>query len=154
MKGSGSTRDLTATEARIRQVLRSKNVGAADYWRSGGKERFARELAEDGLPPDEAAALLNAIDRELFPPVTSTQCFEVSQLASSCERDPSKPPSYQMMKMKMRLTIRQKAPITTTIHPTRFHASSRAGLVAGPRNQRWSSGLVVGPHLLTSTRSR
>jgi hypothetical protein len=61
--------DIEAAEARIRRVLSSKNVGAADYWRSRGKERFARELAEDGVPPDEAATLLDRIDGELFPPV-------------------------------------------------------------------------------------
>jgi hypothetical protein len=53
-------------EARIRRVLAAKNVGAADYWRSKGRSRFARELAQDGVASDEAAALIEAIDRELF----------------------------------------------------------------------------------------
>ena len=37
--------DLRAAEARIRRVLAAKNIGAADYWRTRGRERFARELA-------------------------------------------------------------------------------------------------------------
>lgn len=61
--------DPATAEARIRHVLRSKHVGAADYWRTRGKERFARELAEDGVPPDAVATFLDAIGRELFPPV-------------------------------------------------------------------------------------
>ncbi len=61
--------DLAAAGERIRHVLRSKNVDAVDYWRTRGKERFGRELAEDGVPPDEAASLIDAVDRELFPPV-------------------------------------------------------------------------------------
>lgn len=42
------------------------NVGAAHYWRTRGKERFARELGEDGLPPYEVAALLDRIELDLF----------------------------------------------------------------------------------------
>jgi hypothetical protein len=61
--------DLATTETRIRRVLAAKNVGAADYWRTRGRERFARELAEDDVPSDETRALLDTIDRELFPPV-------------------------------------------------------------------------------------
>ena len=60
------TDDPVTSEARIRRVLASKNVGAADYWRTRGRERFARELVEDGLPPDEVAALLDRIERSLF----------------------------------------------------------------------------------------
>ena len=56
-------------EDRIRRVIASKNVGAADCWRTRGKGRFARELPQDGVPPDEAAALLDLIDGALFPPV-------------------------------------------------------------------------------------
>ena len=51
-------------------MLAAKNVDSAPYWRSRGRERFARELAEDGIPPDEAAALLARIERDLFPPVS------------------------------------------------------------------------------------
>lgn len=61
--------DLAAAEARIRRVLAAKNFGAADYWRLRGKERFSRELSEDGVPTDEAATLLATIDGELFPTV-------------------------------------------------------------------------------------
>jgi hypothetical protein len=42
---------------------------AVDYWRTRGRERCARELAEDGVPKDAAAALLDTIEGELFPPV-------------------------------------------------------------------------------------
>ena len=52
-------------ENRIRRVLTAKNVGAADYWRTRGRERFARQLAEHGIGPDETAALLDVIEREL-----------------------------------------------------------------------------------------
>jgi hypothetical protein len=61
--------DPAAAEERIRRVLAAKSTGAADYWLHRGKERFARELAEDGVPPDEIAALLERIDGELFPVV-------------------------------------------------------------------------------------
>jgi hypothetical protein len=58
---------ISASEGRIRRVLAAKNDGAADYWRTRGRERFARELAEDGVPYDVANALVGTIERELFP---------------------------------------------------------------------------------------
>jgi hypothetical protein len=61
--------DAAHAEERIRRVLAAKNADAGDYWRTRGRERFARELAEDGVPPDEIAALLERHDGELFPVV-------------------------------------------------------------------------------------
>lgn len=61
--------DLSAAEARIKHILSSKGVGGPAYWRMRGRERFKRELTEDGVSPDEASALIDAIDRELFPPL-------------------------------------------------------------------------------------
>jgi hypothetical protein len=37
--------------------------------------RFTRELAEDDVPRDEAAALLHTIERELYLAVDSTTFF-------------------------------------------------------------------------------
>ena len=68
-----SVRNLATAEARIRQVLRSKNIGAPGYWQSRGKERFARELAADGVSANDAAVLLDLIDAELFPTITLDQ---------------------------------------------------------------------------------
>lgn len=46
--------------------------------------RFARELAEDGVPPDEASALLDAIDNEMFPPVDLDEVLqEMKERAAS-----------------------------------------------------------------------
>ncbi|MGI8615684.1 MAG: hypothetical protein ACR2L4_02720 [Actinomycetota bacterium] len=56
-------------EDRIKQVLRAKNVDAAAYWRERGEVRFRHELIEDGLAPDEVAAILDKFAAELFPPV-------------------------------------------------------------------------------------
>jgi hypothetical protein len=65
----------TGAENRIRRVLASKNDGAADYWRARGRERFGRELAEDGVPRRRPTALLDTIEGELFPPGwISTSC--------------------------------------------------------------------------------
>jgi hypothetical protein len=61
-------RELTVVEHRIRRVLASK-PRSADYWRTRGRERFARELAEDGVRPNEAEAILDKFEAELFPPV-------------------------------------------------------------------------------------
>jgi hypothetical protein len=82
--------DLAATEARIRHVLAAKNVSAADYWRSRGRERFARELAEDGVPPDDAATLLYLIDAELFPRVTLDEVLRTMKERVT-SRDPAVP---------------------------------------------------------------
>jgi hypothetical protein len=58
--------EIEAAEARIRRVLAAKNVGAADYWRTRGRVRFARELAQDGVPEGEAHELLATIEHEFF----------------------------------------------------------------------------------------
>ena len=58
--------DLAKAEARIRRILASKNVGALDYWSSKGKERFRRELGQDGASTSAVDALLARIDNDLF----------------------------------------------------------------------------------------
>ena len=47
---------------RVRRILAVKGP---DYWELGGRTRFARELAEDGLSGDELAAAITSLDREM-----------------------------------------------------------------------------------------
>jgi hypothetical protein len=51
--------------ARIRRILASKNVGAIPYWDERGKARFGGELLADGIPADQASALIAKIDAGL-----------------------------------------------------------------------------------------
>jgi hypothetical protein len=49
---------------RVAVALEGKD-DAATYWREKGRDRFARELAEDEIPEDVAQRALAVVDQEL-----------------------------------------------------------------------------------------
>jgi hypothetical protein len=49
---------------RARRILRSK-PDRYTYWRERGRDRFGRELAADGLSPEEVDAALATLEAEL-----------------------------------------------------------------------------------------
>lgn len=57
--------NIGAAEKRVERILRSKGRNALVYLQRRGRERFLRELQEDGLSLDAAVEIIDRHERRL-----------------------------------------------------------------------------------------